>query len=94
MECRKLKNAHAEQLFYKNKKWCLGRDLNPHSHKPTDFKSVVYTNSTTKAFRVNVSRRRGVIIHYDPKTATAWLRFLGVKCAYLKVISIGLRFIH
>lgn len=29
--------------------WYPGRDLNPHSHKPRDFKSLVSTDFTTRA---------------------------------------------
>ncbi len=30
--------------------WCLGRDLNPHSHEgPRDFKSLASTRSATQA---------------------------------------------
>ena len=34
---------------YEAEKWCDRRDLNPHDLSSTDFKSVVYTNSTTVA---------------------------------------------
>ena len=37
------------QLSYISIKWCRWRDLNPQRFLSTDFKSVVYANSTTSA---------------------------------------------
>lgn len=40
-------------LSYFFSDWCERRDLNPQAYeKATDFKSVVYTNSTTLAIRL------------------------------------------
>ena len=43
------------QLSHISIKWCRWRDLNPQRFLSTDFKSVVYANSTTPA---NWSRKR------------------------------------
>ena len=39
--------------------WCPGRESNPYSHKPRDFKSLVSTNFTTRAgFQFNEAPKR------------------------------------
>lgn len=50
--------------FFSN--WCERRDLNPQVHeRTTDFKSVVYTNSTTLAKNKGHVRPQRHVLHHN-----------------------------
>lgn len=47
--CRHKKPPFGGLIYLYKSMWYPGRDLNPHSHKPKDFKSLVSTDFTTRA---------------------------------------------